>query len=141
MKPLEGRYQTATQVKVLSPEKANVREVDGFLAPEDRMKHAVMVRYVLLSRGLSPWYDIERNLWKLGRSRQFPRERISADNLKRKGSGEGCLEVGLTHSRGVVGVMPYESCFEGYSKGLALVCKGKGKHRQDTEKERLWKQN
>ncbi len=141
MKPLEGKYQTATQVKGLSPEKTIVREVDGFLAPENKMRHTVTARYVSLSRGLRPWYDTEWNLWELGRSGQFPQVRISTDNLKKRGSGDDCPEVGLTHSRGVIGVMSYESGSEGYSKGLALICKGKEKHRPDTEKEEMWKRN
>ncbi len=134
MKPLEGKYQTATQVKGLSPEKAIVREVDGFLAPENKMIHTVTARYVSLSRGRRPWYDIEWNLWELGISGQFPQERIFADNLKKKGSGDDCPEVGLTHSRGVIGVTSYESGSEGYSKGLALIRKGKEKHNPDTER-------
>jgi len=141
MKPLEGRYQTATKVKGVSPEKTSVREVDGLLAPENKMGYTVKARYVSLSRGRRPRYDIEWNLWELGRSGQFPQERIFADNLKKRGSGDDCSEVGLTHSRGVVGVMSYESESEGYSKGLALICKGKEKHRRNTEKEELWKQN
>ena len=61
--------------------------------------------------------------------------------MKRQGYTEDIKAVGLTHSRGVVGVMPYESKSEGYLKGLALVCKGKGTHSPDAEKGKLWKRN
>lgn len=141
MKSLAGRYQTATQVKGLSHETHDVKEVDSFHLLEDSKNSFAMVRSYSLFRGLRPWYDIEWNLQELGRSKRFPQERIFADNLKKRGSEDDRLEVGLTHSRGVVGVMSYESGSEGYSKGLALVCKGKEKHTQDTEKEEKWKRN
>jgi hypothetical protein len=44
---------------------------------------------------------------------QFASERdIFANNLKKRGCGDGKLEVGLTHSRGVVGVMFCEFVFK-----------------------------
>ena len=144
MKPSAGRYQTATQVKVLSPEKTDVREDDGFHLPEVSMWHTVKARYVSLSRGLSPWYDIERKLQELGRALKFPdriRDRVGIDKLKRRGNTEDIKAVGLTHSRGVVPVMRDVSDSEGYSKGLALVCKGEGTHRPDAERRNLWKRN
>jgi hypothetical protein len=175
MKPSDGRYQTATQVKVLSPVIINVREVDSFHLLEDRMRYTVMERYITLFRGLSPWYDIERKLQELGRARiyhrirtcfcgqvrpkcvrvcvskhrrlhrrkeqSWRREVVDNDKLKRRGVAEYILAVGLTHSRGVIGVTPYESRNEGHSKGLALVCKVKGTHRPVPELETLWKRN
>jgi len=100
MKLSEGKYQTATQVKVSSSETLFVGEVDSLLFLENNM-------------------------------------RISADNLKKRGGRDDCMEVGLTHSRGVVGVTSYVSGNDGYSKGLATMRRGKGKHRPYTEKENL----
>ena len=45
MKPMEGTYQAATQVKVLSPEILDIIEVDVFHCAEDSMKDDAMVSY------------------------------------------------------------------------------------------------
>ena len=137
MKLSDGKYQTATQVKVSSSETLFVGEVDSLLFLENNMMYSIKVSYASLSRGLRPWYDAERNLREPGRSMQFPRRGISADNLKKRGGRDDCMEVGLTHSRGVVGVTSYVSGNDGYSKGLATMRRGKGKHRPYTEKENL----
>ena len=120
VKPTGGRYQTATQVKGLSPVITNVKEVDSIHELEDNMIYLVMVRVRLLFRGLSPWYDIAWNLQELGRPNLFLLGRIFANNPKRRGCGEDSLGVGLTHIRGVAGVMPCEFK-RGHSKGLALL--------------------
>lgn len=160
----------------MSPEKTDVREDDGFHLPEVSMWHTVKARYVSLSRGLSPWYDIEWKLQELGRALKFPvrkthqsnrdrcdtqvsrrlkviisslrairtkeiNDRVGIDKFKRQGYTDDFKAVGLTHSRGVVPVMRDVSDSEGYSKGLALVCKGKGTHRPDAERRNLWKRN
>lgn len=126
MKPQDRKHQTATQVKVLSPEIILFIEADGFHLPEGNKEDFAMVRNLSLYRGLSPQYGVEWKSQKLGRSKQFSRERIFANNLKKKGSGNGCLEVGLLRSRGVIGVMPYAS--NAHSKGAAVVCRGEGRH-------------
>lgn len=125
MKPLEGRCQTATQVKGLSPVKYDVMEADSVHLLEGSRNCFDMVRSSFLYRGLRPWYDIEWKLQELGRSGWLSDIRISADNSKRRGGGDGHPEVGLIHSRGVTGVMPCES--EAHSKGSAVICRGKGK--------------
>ena len=71
MKPTGGRYQTATQVKGLSPVITNVKEVDSIHELEDNMIYLAMVRDRLLFRGLRPWYDIGWNLQELGRPNLF----------------------------------------------------------------------
>lgn len=71
MKPMEGRYQTATQVKVLSPVIINNKEVDSFHLLEDSTICIDKARDRLLFRGLSPWYDIEWKLQELGRALTF----------------------------------------------------------------------
>ncbi len=63
---------------------------------------------------------------ELGRPDKLPVVGVSANNLKKRGCRDGLSGVGLTHSRGIVGVIPYASGSEGHSKGLALVCRGKG---------------
>ena len=127
MKPQDRKHQTATQVKVLSPEIFLFIEADDFHLSEGNKVDFATVRNLSLYRGLSPQYGVEWKSQKLGRSKQFSRERIFANNLKKRVSGNDCLEVGLLRSRGVVGVMPYEGS-DAYSKGAAVVCRGEGKH-------------
>ena len=141
VKPTLGRYQTATQVKVLSPVITNVIEVDSFHVLEDTMIYFVLVRDRLLYRGLSPWYDIEWNLQELGRPSLFPEIRIFATNQEKRECGDGILGVGSTHSRGVVPLTRDESDSHGHSKGLTLICKGKVRHGLTTELEKLRKRN
>lgn len=127
MKPQDRKHQTATQVKVLSSEIILFIEADDFHLSEGNKIDFATVRNLSLYRGLSPQYGVEWKSQKLGRSKQFSRERIFANNLKKKGSEDDCLEVGLLRSRGVIGVIPYESS-GAHSKGAAVVCRGKGKH-------------
>lgn len=139
MKPPAGMSQTATQVKVLSSEIFNIEEADSFHVLEGCMNCAVRAKRGLLFRSLRPWYGTERKLSEPGRPGQFLRKQIPGNNLKRRGFRDDCTGVGLIHSRGVAGVMPCEDMF--HSKGLALVCKGKGKHVLITELEATCKQN
>ena len=100
MKPGVGRYQAATQVKVLSPEIINVEEVDSFHMLEDRMICIAKARDRLLLRGLSPWHDTTWKHQELGRTMSFPlRSHQQAEEARRR---YGDMVVGLTHSRGVI---------------------------------------
>jgi hypothetical protein len=128
MKPLKGRHQTATQVKVLSPVKLHIKEVDSFHLLEDKKNYFEMVRNSSLFRGLRPWYDVERKLQELGISELFPKGRIFINNLKKRVNKEDGLEVGLIHIRGVAGIITCAVKQENHSKGLALLCKGIGRH-------------
>ena len=74
MKPVEGTYQAATQVKVLSPEIINIVEADVLHKMESSMKSDVMVSHSLLYRGRSPWHDMRWKLSELGRSLVFFRK-------------------------------------------------------------------
>ena len=117
MKPGVGRYQAATQVKVLSPEITNVEEVDSFHLLEDRMICNDIVRDRLLLRGLSPWHDTEWKHQELGRTMSFPlRSFQQAEEARRR---YGDMVVGLTHSRGVIGVMPDELIIMGALEGVS----------------------
>ena len=133
MKPQYRNYQTATQVKVLSPVILHVIEAESVHKLEGNKMNFIMVKNSSLYRGLSPQYGSERNSQKLGRSKQFSHERIFTNNLKRKGSENECLEVGLFRSKGVAGAMSCES--KAHLKGTALVCRGKGKHGPHQEME------
>ena len=120
MKPGVGRYQAATQVKVLSPVISNVEEVDSVHELEGSMICNAMVRYRLFLRGLRPWHDIARKRQELGRTMSFPeRSHQQAEEARR---WYGDMVVGLTHSRGVIGVMPGGA--SAHSKGLAVKRRG-----------------
>jgi hypothetical protein len=119
MKPPAGMCQTATKVKVLSPEIFDIEEADSFHLLEGCKSCTAMARCGLLFRGLRPWYGTERKLSEPGRPVQFLREQIPGNNLERRGFRDDCTGVGLIHSRGVTGVMPCEDII--HSKELALV--------------------
>jgi len=120
MKPAEGRSQTATQVKVISPELFNVGKVDSVHWLEDSTIYFVMARGISLSRGLRPWYGIVWKLQELGRACiVLERVRIAVNNLERRGRGDVMQAVGLTHSRGVAGVMLCEFRIFGTLKGVS----------------------
>jgi hypothetical protein len=135
MKPTVGRYQTEIRfrVKVLSLENTNIERVDSVHLLEDRISYSVRVRDNLSLRGLSHWYGIARKPQELGRACISSHRGIVANNPKRRGRSEDMQAVGLTHSRGVIGVMPDES-FIRHSKGLAILCKGEGKHYQASQR-------
>ena len=139
MKPPVGMCQTATQVKVLSSEIFNIEEADSFHMLEGCISCTAMARRGLLFRSLRPWYDTERKLSEPGRPVQFLCEQIPGNDPKRRGFGDDCAGVGLIHSRGVAGVMLCEDII--HSKGLALVCKGKGRHVLIIESEDTCKRN
>ncbi len=82
MKPGVGKYQAATQVKVLSPEITNVEEVDSFHLLEDSMICNEKVSYRLLLRGLSPWHDTEWRHQELGRTMSFPKEAFNKQEMR-----------------------------------------------------------
>ena len=97
VKPMNGTYQAATQVKVLSPEIYNIVEVDVLHFMEDNMKNSAMVSCSLLYRGLSPWHDTRWKLCELGRSSVFPRG-YTETSQQRRGPVNDAEEVGLIDS-------------------------------------------
>jgi len=99
---MEGTYQAATQVKVLSPEMYNIIEADVLHKTEGSMKGNVMVSYHSLYRGLSPWHDMRWSLRKLGRSSVFSKE-YAGTSQNRRGLANGSEEVGLTDSTRSIG--------------------------------------
>lgn len=97
MKLIEGTYQAATQVKVLSPVIWNIIEVDVFAQTEDNMKDGDMVSHHSLYRGLSPWHDMKWILRELGRSSVFSKEYVGTSQ-NRQGLTNDVEEVGLIDS-------------------------------------------
>jgi len=95
MKPVEGTYQAATQVKVLSPEMYDIIEADVFHYAEGSMKDDTMVSHHSLYRGRSPWHDMRWSLRKLGRSSVFSKE-YARTSQNRRGLANDAEEVGLT---------------------------------------------
>jgi len=102
MKPVEGTYQAATQVKVLSSEIPDIIEADVFHYTEGSMKGGDMVSHHSLYRSLSPWHDMKWNLRKLGRSSIFSKEYVGTSQ-SRQGLTNGIEEVGLIDSTRSVG--------------------------------------
>ena len=105
MKPVEGTYQAATQVKVLSPEIPDIIEADVLHCAEGSMKDDDKVSHASLYRGLSPWHDMRWNLCKLGRSSMFSKE-YARTSQNRRGLAKDVEEVGLIHSTRSMG-KPY----------------------------------
>ena len=71
VKPVEGTYQAATKVKVLSPVIFNIVEADIFHGMESSTKDGGKVSHHSLYRGLSPWHDMRWKLNELGRALAF----------------------------------------------------------------------
>ena len=89
-------------MKVLSPEIVIVALGQGFHCLEASLAAGATGESVAACRGLSPWQVIERIASELGRAALFPRSLQQAEEARRKCGGAA---VGLTHSRGVAGVM------------------------------------
>lgn len=99
VKPVEGTYQAATQVKVLSPVIIDIIEADVFHLTESSTKCNAMVSYHSLYRGLSPWHDMKWKLNELGRALAFFKG-LEYVRTSRQGRGlaNDAKAVGLTDS-------------------------------------------
>ena len=97
VKPMEGTYQAATQVKVLSPEITGIVDVDVFHCAEGRIKGNDLVSCHSVYRGLSPWHGMRWKLDELGRSSVFSREYVVSSQQRREAANDA-EEVGLTDS-------------------------------------------
>lgn len=118
VKPVEGRYQAATQVKVLSPVILNIVEADVFHCAESSMKGDVLVSHHSLYRGLSPWHGMKRKLDELGRSSVFLR-RYARTSQNRRGLANDAEEVGLTDSTPSLGKPSTWGSGQQYSDGAS----------------------
>ncbi len=97
VKPMEGTYQAATQVKVLSPEIFNIVEADVFHCAESSMKDDTLVSHHSLYRGLSPWHGVKWKLDELGRS-SMSLKRYVGTSQQRQEPANDAEEVGLADS-------------------------------------------
>ena len=97
VKPMEGRYQAATQVKVLSHEINNIVDADVFHGAESSTKGDAMVSCNSVYRGLRPWHGMRWMLRELGRSSVFP-QGYAETRRNGRGLAKGAGEVGLTDS-------------------------------------------
>jgi hypothetical protein len=104
-------------VKVLSPVISNVEDVDSVHLLEDSTTCTAMVRDGMVLRGLRPWHDTERKHQELGRTMSFPERSLQQAGEARRRYGD--MVVGLTHSRGVIGVMPDEFIIERALEGVS----------------------
>jgi len=79
--------------------------------------HAMMASVLATCRGRSPWRVIRRFTTELGRTMSFPKRSLQrAEEAKRRYDG---MVVGLTHIRGVNGVMSIESQEPGTLEGVS----------------------
>jgi len=97
VKPVEGTYQAATQVKVLSPEIFNEVEADVLHYAESGTKGDVKVSCHLLYRGRRPWHGMRWKLSDLGKSSVFLK-RYAETSQQRRGLADDAEEVGLSDS-------------------------------------------
>ena len=81
MKPTEGKYQTATEVKVSSSETINIGKGRQFSFAGRQYKASLNGKKCLAPRGLRPWYGIEGKLQELGRSYKFCESGYGKENL------------------------------------------------------------
>ena len=120
VKPMEGTYQAATQVKVLSPVMFDVVEADVFHCAESRTKGGVKVSHHLLYRGRSPWHGMKWKLSELGRSSVFLK-RYAKTSQQRQGLANEAEEVGLADSTRSVGKPRTWGSGQQWSDGLSYL--------------------
>jgi hypothetical protein len=118
MKLVEGTYQAATKVKVLSPEMPEIVEADVFHCAESSMKGDVKVSHHSLYRGQRPLHDMRWVLGKLGRSFVFLK-RYAMTSQQRRGIANDTKEVGLTDSTWSIGKLCTWGSGQQYSDGLS----------------------
>jgi hypothetical protein len=111
----DGGQSATTRVKVLSPEMFFMsHRARSLRPPKPESVCSLMVRIYPTCRGLSPWRAGELIALELGRTGLFQRSPQGAEEVIREYVNP---VVGLTHSRGVYGVMPVESRKRGTRRG------------------------
>jgi hypothetical protein len=118
MKLVEGTYQAATQVKVLSPEITNIVEADVLHRAESSTKGDAKVSHHSLYRGHRPLHDMKWELGELGRSSVFLK-RYAATSQQRRGAANDTEEVGLADSTRSIGKLCTWGSGQQYSDGLS----------------------
>jgi len=103
VKPTVGRYQTATKVKVLSPETINIGKGRQCSYAGRQEKEYRYGEIFLTPRGLRLWYGIERKLQEHRRSYKFCESGYEKENLSFMGVNTNPVElvaVGSNNRRG-----------------------------------------
>ena len=117
----DGGLSTITQVKVLSPEMYLNALGQGLYLSEASIAACAYGEYAVDvpgSKAMVGNLTVHIGTWE---GRAVPNESLQqAEEARRRYDG---MEVGLVHSRGVVGAMPGES-LAAHSKGLAVGRKG-----------------
>jgi len=81
-----------------------VRKAKGLSSWKPVSEYVLKVSVYPTCRGLSPWRANELSILELGRTEAFRTE--AAEEAEEVTKQYGVSVVGLTHSRGVAGVMP-----------------------------------
>ena len=89
----------------------------GLVAWKPVALHAIMASVPATCRGLRPWRVIRGFTTELGKAISFPKE--ASNEPKRQRRKYGDMALGLTHSRGVNGVMAIESQEPGTLEGVS----------------------
>lgn len=118
VKLMEGTYQAATKVKVLSPEMPDIVEADVFMRAESSTKVDVKASRHSLYRGLRPLHDMRWVLGKLGRSFVFLKG-YAMTSQQRRGLANDTKEVGLIDSTRSIGKLCTWGSGQQYSDGLS----------------------
>ncbi len=114
----KGEWSAITQVKVLSPEICLIALGQGFLhseASSAARDNGECVSDVPGSEAMAGHSKIHSGTWE---SHIVPDSKAS-NEPKRRRKKYGDMAVGLTHSRGVNGVMPIESQEPGTLEGVS----------------------
>ena len=120
----KGVMSATTKVKVLNPEIDFYALGQGFSPLEASIGVHANGECISACRGLSPWRANELFILELGRTEAFRTE--AAKEAEEVTKQYGVSVVGLTHSRGVTGVMPSEPRWFGTLEGVSgLTQRGK----------------
>ena len=95
----------------------NLHWAKGYTIWKPVALHAIMASVSATCRGRSPWRVIRGFTTELGIAISFPKE--ASNEPKRQRRKYGGMVVGLTHSRGVNGVMAIESREPGTLEGVS----------------------
>jgi hypothetical protein len=121
----EGGLSAITQVKVLSPEIVNIAQGQGFHFLETSIAACVKgecVSGVPGSESMAGNLTVHIGTWEnhIVPDRSFQSRHVGKEARRKYGD----MVVGLTHSRGVVGVMPGESRSVGTLEGVGGKTQG-----------------
>jgi hypothetical protein len=131
----KGEWSAITKVKVLSPEIClialgqGLHHLEASIAAHD---NGECVSGVPGSQTIAGHSTVHSGTWD---SHTVPKE--ASNESKRRRRKYGGMAVGLTHNRGVNGVMPIESQETGHSKELAVKRRGMSKRMPYSEMDNI----